>query len=145
MNKNYRQGQILKLVAQRRIHTQEELAKALKSGGVKATQVTLSRDMRELGLVKTAQGYSRTATVAPVGGPDVETLVREFLMDARAAQNLLVLKTPPAGANPLASALDRAAWRDVIGTIAGDDTVLIVTPDANSAQALCKRLLSLLS
>lgn len=145
MNKSYRQGQILKLIADREIHTQEELAHSLKSAGVTATQVTLSRDVRELGLVKTARGYSRTIVAAPPPGPDVETVVREYLVDVRVAQNLLVLKTPPASANPLASALDRAAWREVIGTIAGDDTVLVVAPDAASAQALRKRLFAILS
>ena len=143
MNKSYRQGQILKLVSDREIHTQDDLAKALKSTGVSATQVTLSRDVRELGLVKTSKGYSRTTVAAP--GLDVDTVVREFLTDVRVAQNLLVLKTPPASANPLASALDRAQWREVIGTIAGDDTVLVVTPDAASAQALRKRLLNLIA
>ena len=143
MNKSYRHGQILKLVAAREIHTQDELAKALKALGVSTTQVTLSRDMRELGLVKTANGYSRSLVAAQNTG--VEAVIREFLMDVRVAQNLLVLKTPPASANPLASALDRAAWADIIGTIAGDDTVLVVTPAAAKAKALRQRLLRLLS
>ena len=143
MNKNYRQGQILKVVAAREIHTQEELSKALKSVGIAAPQVTLSRDLRDLGLLKTPQGYARAAAIA-VPGPDTEIVVRDFLADVRVAQNLLVLKTPPAGANPLASALDRASWAEVIGTIAGDDTVLVVAPDAASANALRKRLLAML-
>lgn len=143
MNKSYRQGQILKLIAIRRLHTQEDLTKALKSQGISATQATLSRDIHELGLIKTASGYARAADAAPQG-PDLATVVREFLVDVRVAQNLLVLKTPPAGANPLASALDRADWPDVVGTIQGDDTVLVVAPDSSTAQILRGKLLKLL-
>jgi transcriptional regulator of arginine metabolism len=143
MNKSYRQGQILKLVQSRRVHTQEELAKALAAEGIRTTQVTLSRDIRELGLVKTAEGYAVAAPEAAPTGPDAMTIVREFLLDARVAQNLLVLKTPPACANSLASALDRAQWPEIVGTIAGDDTVLIVAPDAPTAKSLRSRLLKL--
>src|SRR5262245_52956400 len=139
MNKSYRQGQILKLIRGRHIHTQEELAEELRSAGIAATQVTLSRDIRELGLVKTANGYTQTpvAKSAPV---DVASIVREFLLDVRLAQNLLVLRTPPGTANTLASALDRADWPEITGTIAGDDTVLVVAPDAATAQALRRKL-----
>jgi transcriptional regulator of arginine metabolism len=145
MNKSYRQGQILKLVRGRRIHTQEELAKVLAQQGITATQVTLSRDIRELGLLKTAAGYTADAPEGAAVGPDATTVTREFLLDVRVAQNLLVLKTPPACANSVASALDRARWPQVVGTIAGDDTVLVVAPDAATAQALRGRLLKLLA
>jgi transcriptional regulator of arginine metabolism len=144
MNKSYRQGQILKVIAGRQVHTQDELAKALNDLGVPATQVTLSRDIRELGLVKTGQGYSRTAAPVTQVGPHVETVIREFLLDARQAQNLLVLKTPPAGANALASALDRANWEDIVGTIAGDDTVLVIAATSAKAASMRARLLNLL-
>lgn len=144
MNKSYRQGQILKLVGSRQIHTQEELAQALGQLGVAATQVTLSRDIREIGLVKTAQGYALTAAPAP-RGRDVESVVSEFLTDVRVAQNLLVLKTPPAEASALAAALDRSGWPEIVGTLAGDDTVLVVAPDATVAEALRTRLLGLLA
>lgn len=143
MNKSYRQGQILKLVRARRVHTQEELASALRAQGISATQVTLSRDIRELGLVKTAEGYSQSPGPAAPPAPALDSLAREFLQDVRLAQNLLVLRTPPGHANALASALDRADWPDVAGTIAGDDTVLVVAPDAKTARALRVKLLSL--
>jgi transcriptional regulator of arginine metabolism len=144
MNKSYRQGQILKLVRDRQLHTQDELAKALGTIGIDATQVTLSRDIRELGLLKTTQGYTRAPKVEPAG-PDVPTVIGEFLLDVRAAQNLLVLKTPPGAASAVAEALDRADWREVVGTIAGDDTVLIVAPDVGTAQSLRDKLLKFLS
>jgi transcriptional regulator of arginine metabolism len=141
MNKSYRQSRILKLIRTRRVHTQEELARALRALKIPATQVTLSRDIRELGLVKTPDGYAPGGADAPPGpsGPDVASVAREFLLDVRAAQNLLVLRTPPAHANSLASALDHADWPEIAGTIAGDDTVLVVAPDVKTAEALRAR------
>jgi transcriptional regulator of arginine metabolism len=143
MNKSYRQGQILKLIRSRPLHTQEDLARALGALGIQATQVTLSRDIRELGLVKTAQGYTQVPS-EPAHGPDVATLTREFVRDVRLAQNLLVLRTPAGHANAVAVALDQADWPEVTGTIAGDDTVLIVAPDAKTAEALRGKFLKFL-
>jgi transcriptional regulator of arginine metabolism len=139
VNKSYRQGQILKLIHSHHPHTQEDLAKALREIGIPATQVTLSRDIRELGLVKTANGYARSGVVA--SGPDVMTLAREFVKDIRVAQNLLVLRTPAGHANTVAVALDQADWPEVTGTIAGDDTILVVAPDVKTALALKERFL----
>jgi transcriptional regulator of arginine metabolism len=144
MNKSYRQSQILKLVRSRSVRTQEELARALRAMGLRATQVTLSRDIRELGLVKTADGYARPAESAAPAGPDLSTVLREFLLDVRAAQNLLVLITPPAHASSVAEALDRAAWPEVTGTVAGDNTVLVIAPTSKKAAALREKLMRFL-
>lgn len=149
MNKSYRQGQILKLVRSRdvntkRPHTQEDLAKALRAIGIPATQVTLSRDIRELGLVKTADGYAQGMPQDASGNPDVITLAREFVRDIRVAQNLLVLRTPAGHANSVAVALDQADWPEITGTIAGDDTILVVAPDAKTAEALRGKFLKAL-
>jgi len=144
MNKSYRQGQILKLIRSHHLHTQEDLAKSLRAIGVPATQVTLSRDIRELGLVKTADGYVQGVPEASSNGPDVITLAREFVQDIRIAQNLLVLRTPAGHANSVAVALDNADWPEVTGTIAGDDTILVVAPDAKTAQALRAKFLRVL-
>ena len=141
MNKTYRQGQILRLIKARRIHTQEQLAQALSENGLQATQVTLSRDMRELGLVKTPEGYKQVEQPA---GPGIDTMAAEFLWDAVAAQNLVVLKTAPGHASSLAIALDHEDWSEVVGTIAGDDTILVVCPDVRTAVALQKKLLGFL-
>ncbi|HLX43651.1 MAG TPA: hypothetical protein VKR43_09470 [Bryobacteraceae bacterium] len=141
MNKSYRQGQILKLIRSHRVHTQEELATALRTIGVPATQVTLSRDIRELGLVKTSEGYRQTSADTAPAGPSVETLVGEFVLDLRLAQNLLVLRTPPGNANSVAVALDNAEWPEIAGTIAGDDTVLVIAPDSKTAESLRMRFL----
>jgi transcriptional regulator of arginine metabolism len=144
MNKAYRQSQILKLIRQRPVYTQQELAAALSTVKITATQVTLSRDMHELGLMKTPSGYAQVANGPTDSGPDVETLARDLLLDVRAAQNLLVLRTAPANANALAAALDRAAWPEVTGTIAGDDTVLVVAATKKTAEALRARFLKFL-
>jgi transcriptional regulator of arginine metabolism len=141
MNKAFRQGQILKLIRAKRILTQEDLARELKaSQGIDTTQVTLSRDIRDLGLLKTQEGYRQLDTSPP--GNDLARSLSDFLQDVRAAQNLLVLKTSPGNANALAVALDNEDWPEVVGTIAGDDTVLIVAPDAATAESLRKKLLA---
>jgi len=140
MNKSYRQGQILKLIRARSLRTQDELARALRTVGIRATQVTLSRDLRDLGLVKTADGYAQPAEAAPAGR-DVSTVLREFLLDVRVAQNLLVLITPPAHASPVAEALDHAAWPEITGTVAGDNTILVITPTAKKAASLREKLM----
>lgn len=142
MNKSYRQGQILKLIRTRPIHTQDELAAELKREmGIHTTQVTLSRDMRELALVKTAEGYRQLA--AP-SGPDFAAIAAGFLYDVRMAQNLIVLKTSPGHANSIAVALDQEEWPEIAGTIAGDDTILVVTPDVATANAVRERFMQYL-
>jgi transcriptional regulator of arginine metabolism len=139
MNKNYRQSQILKIIRTSNVHTQDELVAALKAVGIPAAQVTLSRDIRELGLVKTQDGYRQI--VPESTGPSLATVAAEFLQDIRVAQNLVVLKTAPGHANSLAIALDRAAWSEVVGTIAGDDTILVVASDNSTAKALRDKLM----
>jgi transcriptional regulator of arginine metabolism len=143
MNKAFRQGQILKVIRNKRILTQDDLARELKeSFGLDATQVTLSRDIRELGLLKTPDGYRQ---VSAASGPDLAMTIAELLQDARAAQNLLVLRTSPGSANSLAVALDKANLPEIVGTIAGDDTVLIVAPDSGAADQLRSKLLGFAS
>jgi transcriptional regulator of arginine metabolism len=143
MNKAFRQGQILKVIRNKRILTQEDLARELKeSFGLDTTQVTLSRDVRELGLLKTPDGYRQ---VSAASGPDLATVAAELLQDARAAQNLVVLRTSPGNANALAVALDNENWPEIVGTIAGDDTVLIVAPDSATADKLRNKLLGFAS
>jgi transcriptional regulator of arginine metabolism len=142
MTKTYRQGQILKLIRSRKIGTQEELAQELKNLGIAATQVTLSRDLRDLRLVKTREGYQEMAPEET--GPGFSVLAGEFLNDVLRAQNLVVLKTSPGHANSVAVALDNEGWPEVVGTIAGDDTILIITPDSPTAEAVQEKLLALL-
>ncbi|HTA47412.1 MAG TPA: hypothetical protein VK789_33450 [Bryobacteraceae bacterium] len=142
MTKSFRQGQILKLVRSRSISTQDELARALKETGIDTTQVTLSRDVRELGLVKTAEGYRELGSEAPA--LQFAALAGEFLRDVRLAQNQIVLKTAPGHASSVAVALDDEEWPEILGTIAGDDTILLICPDSPTAATVRAKLLSLL-
>lgn len=146
--KRYRQGQILRLVGGEQVWSQEELRRRLRHAGLRVTQATLSRDLRELHLVKTVEGYRSLATAAEQGSatplPPLARSLREFLLDLRPAQNLLVLKTPPGGAQPLAAAMDAERWKEVAGTLAGDDTVLIVTTSRAACRTVQKRMEELL-
>ncbi len=130
------------MIRSKPIFTQDELAQELKTVGILATQVTLSRDVRELRLVKTPEGYRDMLSEEP--GPQFAMLAAEFLQDVRCAQNLVVLKTAPGHANSVAVALDNEDWIEVVGTIAGDDTILVITPDNNTATTVERRLLALL-
>jgi transcriptional regulator of arginine metabolism len=143
MNKSFRQGQILKVIRSKEVYTQDELARELTQVGIQTTQVTLSRDMRELGLVKTAEGYRQLQAETP--GPDLAAAANEYLLDIRVAQNLVVLRTSPGNANSLAIAVDREELDEVVGTIAGDDTVLVITTDNNSAIHFRQRMLEMIS
>ncbi|MBI4903175.1 MAG: arginine repressor [Acidobacteria bacterium] len=138
MIKRRRQQEILRLIRARNVHTQDQLAEALAEVGIETTQVTLSRDIRELGLAKTTQGYQELSQAPPA--PDVKQLVNEFVVDIRPAMNLVVLKTTPGSANSVAVALDQSDWPEIVGTIAGDDTILIVTTDPRAAQRLREKL-----
>ncbi|MGA2742861.1 MAG: ArgR family transcriptional regulator, partial [Bryobacteraceae bacterium] len=100
MSKSYRHGQILKLIRAKTIRTQDELARELQQAGIAATQVTLSRDIRDLHLVKTREGYRES--LSDEGGPSFANLAAEFLHDVRIAQNMVVLKTSPGHANSVA-------------------------------------------
>jgi transcriptional regulator of arginine metabolism len=143
MNKSFRHGQILKIIRSKEIYTQDELARELGMHGVQTTQVTLSRDVRELGLVKTAEGYRQFS--AEPSGPELADVVDEYLQDIRVAQNLVVLKTSPGNASPLAVSIDREEMNEVVGTIAGDDTVLVISSDSEAADRLRQRLLQMIS
>lgn len=140
--KRFRQGQILKVLASQPVASQDELRRQLVHLGVRVTQATLSRDLRELRLVKTTAGYRPLADAVGEDAtlPLIGRAVKEFLRDIRPAQNLLVLKTPPGGAQPLAAAVDAEHWKEVAGTLAGDDTVLIVARSRAASDAIRKRL-----
>src|SRR5690606_34012490 len=100
------------------------------------------RDIRELRLVKTADGYQEM--LPEDTGPQFATLAAEFLTDVRTATNLVVLKTSPGHANTVAVALDGEEWPEVVGPIAGDDTILVIAPDNSTAELLRNRFLELL-
>ena len=147
MAKLSRQNAILELVQRKPVASQEDLQRALGPLGFKVGQATLSRDIHELGLVKTGNGYVPPLTPSPgaePGYPSAPRLVREFVLDVRPAQNLLVVKTAVGSAQPVAAALDGENWSEVVGSVAGDDTILIVCPDKKAATRLANRLRGLL-
>lgn len=148
MSKLSRHNAILALLNEGPIASQEELQKLLGRKGIDAGQATLSRDIRELGLVKSAGGYSlpgREVAVPETDLPSVARLVREFVTSVRAAENLLVTKTSTGSAQPVAAALDEENWPEAIGTIAGDDTILIVCQDKRAAGRLAGRIQDMLA
>jgi transcriptional regulator of arginine metabolism len=143
VQKRFRQGQIMKLLSGQPVASQDELRRQLGHLGVRVTQATLSRDLRELRLVKTIDGYrplsgATSEESAPL--PALARALKEFLLDIRPAQNMLVLKTPPGGAQPLAAAVDAEHWKEVAGTLAGDDTVLIISRSRSACNAIQKRV-----
>ena len=139
--KTFRHGQILRLVSHERIANQEDLRRRLAQQRLRVTQATLSRDLQELKLVKTSDGYKAgQALPEEPAVPPLTRALREFLLDIRPAENLLVLKTPPSGAQPLAAAVDGAKFPEIAGTIAGDDTVLIITPNRKTRESLQKKI-----
>jgi transcriptional regulator of arginine metabolism len=142
-HKKFRQGQILKVLTGVAVASQDDLRRQLIHLGVRVTQATLSRDLRELRLVKTVDGYKPLAAakaVEPSPVPALARALKEFLLDIRPAQNMLILKTPPGGAQALAAAVDSEHWKEVAGTLAGDDTVLIITPSRTTRAAIQKRV-----
>src|SRR5437667_4071147 len=147
MSKLSRQKAILELLDEGPIASQEELQKLLHRRGLDAGQATLSRDIRELGLVKSAGGYSLPGREAGTETdlPSVLRLVREFVTSVRAAQNLLVTKTSVGSAQPVAAALDEENWPEALGIIAGDDTTLIVCEDKRAAGRLADRIQGMLA
>ena len=143
--KTYRQSAILDLVSRQVVRSQDALRRQLAARGIKATQATISRDIKELGLIKrAADGAYQTAQVETrllaVTGERVRRAVVEYLRRVDRVQQLLVLKTDPGQAQPLAFALDQTGWLEVVGTLAGDDTILMVTRTERSARALERRL-----
>jgi transcriptional regulator of arginine metabolism len=146
VTKTYRQAQILKLIRAQPIRTQEELSEALGRLGTRVTQVTLSRDIHELGLVKGSKGYQETPPAGPVAEPaaGLRRAVQEYVREVKTAQNLVIVKTVRGTAAPMADALDREGWPETVGSVAGEDTVFVAAPDARRAQQIREKLLALL-
>jgi transcriptional regulator of arginine metabolism len=142
MNKVLRQRAVLEALKHGPVANQEDLQRALRKRGFKVGQATLSRDIHELNLSKTGSGYTLSQGEGAAGQalPPVQRLVREFVLDVRIAQNLLVLKTIVGSAQPVAAALDEQEWEEMVGTIAGDDTILIVCPDKEIAKKVALRI-----
>ena len=140
-----RQREIMRLIGTGSMRTQDQLSTALAARGIQVSQGTLSRDLRELGVAKAADGYSVLTPKEPVA-PARRSLARlaaQLMLDIRVAENLVVLRTAPGGANALAQHLDEAAWHEIVGTIAGDDTIFVATTDSAMAERVRQRLMAL--
>jgi transcriptional regulator of arginine metabolism len=145
--KQLRQRAIRDLVEQRTVRTQQELAAALRERGFRTTQATISRDVAELGLIKSGRGGTHAYAIPPrlreadTSGEDrIRTLLRDMPVEVRDAGTMLVFKTLPGSAHPLAAALDRARWPEVVCSIAGDDTVFVAFADRGSLGRVKRRL-----
>jgi transcriptional regulator of arginine metabolism len=152
LTRTARHARIVELIRDKPVRSQTELGELLASEGVQVTQATLSRDLEELGAVKVRAGDGgpavylipedgtrrlREAEQAPAR---LVRLLRELLTGVDASGNMAVLRTPPGAAQFLASALDRSGLSEVVGTIAGDDTILVVAREATGGRALADRL-----
>ncbi len=142
MSKTARHKAILDLLDRGPVESQDLLQHRLEHKGFEVGQATLSRDIHELKLVKGPEGYQRAdeSLHAESVLPSVMHLVHEFVVEIRQAQNLLVVKPTVGSAQPVAAALDASHWPEVVGTLAGDDTVLIIATDKTKATALARRI-----
>jgi transcriptional regulator of arginine metabolism len=143
-----RQKAILEAVAAEPVATQAHLKRLLKARGFEADQATLSRDIRELGLVKVSDDgvharYAPVEAVAPPVHPRPGAIVSRLVRRVDWSGNLLVLKTDPGEASPVGIALDRLGWPEVVGTVAGDDTLLVVLREGASARRLARKIVDL--
>src|SRR5690348_2322607 len=146
-----RHARIVAVIRDEAVHSQTELAELLAEEGIQVTQATLSRDLEELGAVKVSGAYlipedgNRPLRQSEQAPARLVRLLRELLTGADASGNLVVLRTPPGAAQFLASALDRAGLVEIVGTIAGDDTILVVAREADDANSSGQRLAAKLS
>jgi len=149
-SKTERQKALLDVIAGKAVSTQSELKELLKARGIVADQATLSRDIRELGLIKASDdgAHYRYAPVESVSRPahmKASTILARLVRKIDCSGNLLVVKTDPGEASPIGLALDRMGWSEVVGTVAGDDTLLVVVKEGVAARKLAKRILDLKS
>ncbi|GAA5157033.1 arginine repressor [Ornithinimicrobium tianjinense] len=157
MTRGARHQRIADLLERHAVVSQGELLDLLGADGISVTQATLSRDLVDLGAVKVRRGRQLVYAVPGQGGDStprpaqdnhevsarLHRLCQELLVSARAVGNQVVLRTPPGAAQYLASAIDRSDNPDILGTIAGDDTILVITTDAAGGPATAHRLLAL--
>ncbi len=149
--KSLRQAKIMEIISNRNVETQEQLLSALQKEGFRGTQATISRDIKELRIVKelTSMGtYRYTASTGEVTGSfsaRLNTIFRECVTGYDYAQNIIVIRTLPGLASAAGSAIDAMNMSMVVGTLAGDDTVMIVMRDNNSAAAFCGEIKGLIN
>ena len=138
--KSHRHTAIRDLLVKATVTNQDELRLKLASRGIHVTQATLSRDIRELKLMKGPSGYALPALEGEDDLPETASVLRDFGIAVHQAQNLVVVITIMGGAQPVAASIDSEEWEEVVGTIAGDNTVLVICPDNRRAQAFKTRI-----
>jgi transcriptional regulator of arginine metabolism len=142
--KAQRQALILELVGSERIGSQEELRALLRTRGIDATQATLSRDLRELGLVRVPSDdgprYRLPEMVAGDAAPSLDILLPQLFSRIDGVGELIVLHTLPSGAQPISEAIDAAGWREVLGTVAGENTILVICRSSQARAEVTARL-----
>ena len=140
--KQQRHNVIKELLVKTSIASQDELRRKLAGRGFHVTQATLSRDIHELRLLKGPGGYSLPSDENGAGDslPEIRDILKSFGLEVRQAMNLLVLMTSTSGAQPVAAGIDYEDWPEVVGTIAGDDTVLVICPNPEQATILKERI-----
>jgi transcriptional regulator of arginine metabolism len=136
----YRQARISEILRAGSVPGQQEIARRLRAVGIRASQATLSRDLHEMGVVRGPEGYI-LAEIAPAPGlPDEhEREIRGYMRSVAAAGTIVVMRTDPGHAHALGVLIDRMAWREIVGTVAGDDTIFIATKGAAAARRLADR------
>jgi transcriptional regulator of arginine metabolism len=146
MDNVYRRNQILDILRTGSVSTQTDLRRKLAERDIRVTQATVSRDIEELGLVKTREGYRLPAASQPPAQqqPLLSVILKEFLRDVKQASNLVVVKTNPGNAHTVAVALDSTQWPELAGTVAGDDTIFLATGGQEQAARVRKRILDAL-
>ncbi|HEX2204064.1 MAG TPA: arginine repressor [Longimicrobium sp.] len=142
--KPQRHAVILELVRERRVPSQETLRELLSARGIEVAQATLSRDIRELGLVKVPDESGGSVYTLPPGftdpSPTLARLLPNLYLGADGVGNLLVVKTLIGCAQPIAAGIDWEEWPEVVGTVAGDDTVLVIVREAGQRERVARRL-----
>lgn len=146
MDNLYRRNQILDIVRTGGVSTQTDLRRRLAERGIRVTQATVSRDIEELGLVKTREGYHLPPGSQPTSPaqPLLSVILKEFLRDVKRASNLVIVRTHPGNAHTVAVALDSTQWPELMGTVAGDDTIFLATGGQQQAARVRKRILEAL-
>jgi transcriptional regulator of arginine metabolism len=138
--KDHRHSAIRELLVKTAVTNQDELRRRLAGRGIHVTQATLSRDIRELKLMKGPTGYALPVPDGEDDLPEIGSVLQDFGLEVRQAQNLLIVLTTMGGAQPVAASMDSEDWKEVVGTIAGDNTVLIICPDSQKASSLKNRI-----
>lgn len=139
--KTRRQSHLRTILEQRHPRNQEELAAILRREGIEATQTTLSRDLRELGVLKGPEGYTLPGDPGPrTDGRELREAAAAYLLASQSTGNLVVLRTGPGQASALALEVDRSAFEGVVGTVAGDDTIFVAALNARVAARLAREL-----